>query len=100
MFDVFFFLSDTMREFKWLNLACHNCLHYTMCVISLFMYYLQPSDKWLHELVVSEYVGATNDRNKVRDGLREFTGDFFFNIPSLKVAKYHKGITHSLTFIH
>ncbi|XP_053345548.1 liver carboxylesterase-like [Clarias gariepinus] len=46
--------------------------------------------KWLYEIVANEYLGTTHDRIKVRDALREICGDFWFNIPALKVAKHHK----------
>ncbi|KAI5100590.1 hypothetical protein C0J45_9576 [Silurus meridionalis] len=49
-----------------------------------------PSDKWLHEIVMNEYLGTTNEPIKIRDGLREIYGDFLFNIPALIKAKHHK----------
>ncbi|MCJ8735831.1 hypothetical protein PDJAM_G00252020 [Pangasius djambal] len=48
------------------------------------------SDKWLYEIVLNEYLGTTNDPIKIRDSFREMLGDFWFNIPALKVAKHHK----------
>ncbi|KAL7858335.1 hypothetical protein AOLI_G00184370 [Acnodon oligacanthus] len=50
-----------------------------------------PSEKWVYEVVLNEYLGTTDDPLKIRDGLREMYGDLMFNIPARKVAKYHKG---------
>lgn len=61
------------------------------------MYFLQPSDQWLHGIVVNEYMGTTNDRIQIRDGFREMCGDILFNAPARKVAKLHKGNMHSIT---
>ncbi|XP_026774967.3 fatty acyl-CoA hydrolase precursor, medium chain [Pangasianodon hypophthalmus] len=59
-------------------------------VMSLMPLIFPDPDKWLHEIVLNEYLGTTNDPIKIRDGFREMLGDFWFNIPALKVAKHHK----------
>ncbi|XP_066524222.1 uncharacterized protein [Hoplias malabaricus] len=59
-----------------------------MSMMSFF--FPDPSEKWIHEVVVNEYIGSTDDPIKIRDGLREMYGDLIFNIPARKVAKYHK----------
>ncbi|TSK45832.1 Fatty acyl-CoA hydrolase precursor, medium chain [Bagarius yarrelli] len=51
---------------------------------------LNPSDQWLYEIILNEYMGTTNNRTKIRDGFREMLGDFMFNIPARIVAKHHK----------
>ncbi|XP_077423293.1 cocaine esterase [Vanacampus margaritifer] len=42
------------------------------------------------DLMVEEYIGAGEDREKNRDGFTEFFGDYLFNIPALKVANVHR----------
>ena len=64
---------------------------YTHVLMFLPLYFLQPNEKWVHEVVLNEYLGSTDDPIKIRDGLREMYGDLMFNIPTRKVAKYHKG---------
>ncbi|KAI4888538.1 hypothetical protein NFI96_013034, partial [Prochilodus magdalenae] len=59
-----------------------------MSALSAFLPY--PTQKWVHELVLNEYLGITNDPIKIRDGAREMYGDLIFNIPARKTAKYHK----------
>ncbi|XP_017341304.1 carboxylesterase 1D isoform X1 [Ictalurus punctatus] len=60
-------------------------------VMSLMPFFFpDPSEKWLHEIVVNEYLGTTNDRIEIRDGFREMCGDILFNLPTLEVAKHHK----------
>ncbi|XP_060742559.1 liver carboxylesterase [Tachysurus vachellii] len=61
---------------------------YVMSLMPLF--FPDPNDQWLHEIVMNEYMGATNDRVQVRDGFREMCGDILFNIPARNVAKHHK----------
>ncbi|RXN38113.1 fatty acyl- hydrolase medium chain-like isoform X3 [Labeo rohita] len=48
-------------------------------------------DESVAELVLNEYLGASPDRIKIRDGFREMLGDFIFNIPVRKLANYHRG---------
>ncbi|XP_056307595.1 uncharacterized protein ces2b isoform X2 [Danio aesculapii] len=47
-------------------------------------------DQGLAEIVLKEYLGATTDKIKIRDGFREIIGDFFFNLPARKLANYHR----------
>ncbi|XP_021326380.1 uncharacterized protein ces2b [Danio rerio] len=47
-------------------------------------------DPGLAEIVLKEYLGATTDKIKIRDGFREIVGDFFFNLPARKLANYHR----------
>ncbi|XP_036431764.1 uncharacterized protein ces2b isoform X1 [Colossoma macropomum] len=54
-------------------------------------FFPDPSEKWVHEVVLNEYLGSTDDPIKIRDGVREMYGDLMFNIPARKLAKYHKG---------
>ncbi|KAG7324332.1 hypothetical protein KOW79_012348 [Hemibagrus wyckioides] len=60
-------------------------------VVSFMPFFFpDPSDQWLHGIVVNEYMGTTNDRIQIRDGFREMCGDILFNAPARKVAKLHK----------
>ncbi|KAK3526570.1 hypothetical protein QTP70_030708 [Hemibagrus guttatus] len=61
---------------------------YVMSLMPFF--FSDPSDQWLHGIVVNEYLGTTNDRIQIRDGFREMCGDILFNVPARKVAKLHK----------
>ncbi|XP_049330626.1 uncharacterized protein ces2b isoform X7 [Astyanax mexicanus] len=47
-------------------------------------------DKSIHEALLNEYVGTTNDLIKIRDGFREMYGDIMFNIPARITAQHHK----------
>ncbi|KAA0724187.1 Cocaine esterase [Triplophysa tibetana] len=57
---------------------------------ALSLGYPDPDDQWIRELVAKEYIGDTKDSIQIRDSYREMMGDVFFNIPALKVAKYHR----------
>ncbi|XP_062847219.1 uncharacterized protein ces2b [Trichomycterus rosablanca] len=60
-------------------------------VVQLMPYIVSDvSEKWVHELILNEYLGVTNDRIKIRDAFREMYGDLMFNIPARKTATYHK----------
>ncbi|XP_056596266.1 uncharacterized protein ces2b [Triplophysa dalaica] len=57
---------------------------------ALTLGYPDPDDRWIRELVAKEYIGDTKDSIQIRDRYREMMGDVFFNIPALKLAKYHR----------
>ncbi|XP_065148247.1 acylcarnitine hydrolase [Paramisgurnus dabryanus] len=52
--------------------------------------YPDPEDRWIRELVANKYIGDTTDPIQIRDIYREMMGDVLFNIPAIKLAKYHK----------
>ncbi|KAM4734643.1 fatty acyl-CoA hydrolase precursor, medium chain [Anableps anableps] len=56
----------------------------------LFFFYPLPEDGPIRDLIVNEYVGTGEDRIRNRDGMTEMLGDFFFNIPAIKVANFHR----------
>ncbi|TRY99241.1 hypothetical protein DNTS_017485, partial [Danionella cerebrum] len=56
----------------------------------LIMFNPVLQDQSLLKLVVTEYMGTSPDRIRVRDGFREMLGDFMFNIPARKVANHHR----------
>ncbi|XP_051980656.1 fatty acyl-CoA hydrolase precursor, medium chain-like [Xyrauchen texanus] len=56
---------------------------------TLILNFPDPKDRWIIDLVANEYLGNTNDRIQIRDLYREMMGDVLFNIPALKLAKYH-----------
>lgn len=43
--------------------------------------------------MVDEYTGTGEDRVKNRDGFTELLGDMLFNIPAIKAANAHRGIS-------
>ncbi|TRY99242.1 hypothetical protein DNTS_017485, partial [Danionella cerebrum] len=47
-------------------------------------------DAGIGDFLLNDYVGASDDRIKLRDAFREINGDFFFNIPTRKVANHHR----------
>ncbi|XP_077358424.1 fatty acyl-CoA hydrolase precursor, medium chain-like [Festucalex cinctus] len=49
-----------------------------------------PKDSSVIDLMVEEYIGAGEDREKNRDGFTEFFGDYLFNIPAIKTANAHR----------
>ncbi len=68
-----------------------------MCYVC---YSHQPRDRWIVDLVANEYLGDTRDPVQVRDIYREMMGDMLFNIPALRLAKYHSGETVNYSFNH
>ncbi|XP_037624335.1 fatty acyl-CoA hydrolase precursor, medium chain-like isoform X2 [Sebastes umbrosus] len=56
----------------------------------MFMFYPNPEDAMLRELVVDEYIGTGEDRVKNRDGFTELIGDMMFTIPAIKTANAHR----------
>uniref|UniRef100_M3ZFN8 Uncharacterized LOC102219135 n=2 Tax=Xiphophorus maculatus TaxID=8083 RepID=M3ZFN8_XIPMA len=56
----------------------------------LFFFYPMPEDGPIREFILNEYVGGGEDRIRNRDGMTELLGDFFFNIPVIKIANAHR----------
>ncbi|XP_011474593.1 pyrethroid hydrolase Ces2e-like [Oryzias latipes] len=54
------------------------------------MFYSDPKDAYIRDLIVNEYTGSGGDRVKNRDGFTEMLGDLFFTIPAIKSAKAHR----------
>lgn len=42
------------------------------------------------DLVTQEYIGTSEDREKIRNGFTEMLGDFMFTIPAIKTANAHR----------
>lgn len=59
------------------------------CFVSFFPAKIYP--QWINELLVEEYLGSTADPIKNRDGYKELMADMIFLIPTLTLAKAHKG---------
>ncbi|XP_061678945.1 cocaine esterase [Syngnathoides biaculeatus] len=49
-----------------------------------------PKDSIATNLMIEEYIGAGEDREKNRDGFTELLGDMLFNIPAIKAANAHR----------
>ncbi|KAI4788079.1 hypothetical protein KUCAC02_036083 [Chaenocephalus aceratus] len=56
----------------------------------LYLFFPNPEDAIIRELVLEEYIGTGEDRVKNRDGFTELLGDMMFNIPAIKTASVHR----------
>ncbi|GAA6217627.1 fatty acyl-CoA hydrolase precursor, medium chain-like [Lates japonicus] len=56
----------------------------------LYMFYSDPKDGIIRDLMTDEYIGTGEDRVKNRDGFTEIIGDLFFTIPAIKAANAHR----------
>ncbi|CAB1323007.1 unnamed protein product [Coregonus sp. 'balchen'] len=54
------------------------------------MFYPDPKDQWITELIADEYLGTSGNRVKNRDGFTELVGDIMFTIPALQTANFHR----------
>ncbi|XP_029523644.2 neuroligin-1 isoform X1 [Oncorhynchus nerka] len=54
------------------------------------MFYPDPKDQWITELIADEYLGTSGNRVKNRDGFTELLGDIMFTIPALQTANFHR----------
>ncbi|XP_020559800.1 pyrethroid hydrolase Ces2e isoform X3 [Oryzias latipes] len=54
------------------------------------MFYSDPKDAYIRDLIVNEYTGSGEDRVRNRDGFTEMLGDLFFTIPAIKSANAHR----------
>uniref|UniRef100_A0AAR2J0J0 Carboxylic ester hydrolase n=1 Tax=Pygocentrus nattereri TaxID=42514 RepID=A0AAR2J0J0_PYGNA len=52
--------------------------------------YVKVKKQWINELIADEYLGSSADLIKIRDSYKEMMADIIFNIPALKLAKFHK----------
>ncbi|XP_036406856.1 fatty acyl-CoA hydrolase precursor, medium chain-like [Megalops cyprinoides] len=60
-------------------------------VISVMsVFYPEPKDQQIPELITDEYLGTAEDRLANRDRLIELMGDIMFTIPAIKTAKAHR----------
>ncbi|XP_053171374.1 fatty acyl-CoA hydrolase precursor, medium chain-like isoform X1 [Scomber japonicus] len=57
-------------------------------ILSLF--FPDPKDAVIRDLMVDEYTGTGEDRVKNRDGYTEMIGDIMFTIPAIKTANVHR----------
>uniref|UniRef100_A0A8C4F938 Carboxylic ester hydrolase n=1 Tax=Dicentrarchus labrax TaxID=13489 RepID=A0A8C4F938_DICLA len=58
-------------------------------VNAISMFYPDPKDAVIRDLIVDEYTGTGEDRVKNRKGFTELIGDILFNIPAIKTANVH-----------
>uniref|UniRef100_A0A3Q2ZPE3 Carboxylic ester hydrolase n=1 Tax=Kryptolebias marmoratus TaxID=37003 RepID=A0A3Q2ZPE3_KRYMA len=56
----------------------------------LSMFYPDPKDALIKDLIVNEYIGTGKDRVKNRDVYTELLGDLFFTIPVIKTVNAHR----------
>ncbi|KAG7238148.1 hypothetical protein INR49_030212 [Caranx melampygus] len=54
-------------------------------MLTLFQYHPITTD-----LILQEYTGTSEDREKIRNGFTELLGDLMFTIPAIKVASAHR----------
>nr|XP_015820281.2 uncharacterized protein ces2b [Nothobranchius furzeri] len=59
-------------------------------VNALSMFYPNPKDAIIKDLIVNEYAGSGKDRVRNRDAYTEMLGDFFFTVPAIKTATAHR----------
>uniref|UniRef100_UPI003AAEE164 fatty acyl-CoA hydrolase precursor, medium chain-like n=1 Tax=Centroberyx gerrardi TaxID=166262 RepID=UPI003AAEE164 len=57
---------------------------------TLAMFFPDPKDELIRELIADEYLGTSEDRVKNRDGYTELLGDLMFTFPAIKVANAHR----------
>ncbi|KAM3861965.1 cocaine esterase-like [Diretmus argenteus] len=57
---------------------------------TLTMFFPDPKDELIRELLADEYLGTSGDRVKNRDGFTELIGDLLFTIPAIKTANAHR----------
>uniref|UniRef100_A0A673W6W2 Carboxylic ester hydrolase n=1 Tax=Salmo trutta TaxID=8032 RepID=A0A673W6W2_SALTR len=57
---------------------------------SMEMFYPDPKNQWITELIADEYLGTSGNRVKNRDGFTELVGDIMFTIPALQTANFHR----------
>ncbi|AWP08665.1 putative liver carboxylesterase 2-like [Scophthalmus maximus] len=56
----------------------------------LSIFYNDPKDAIIVDLLTDEYIGTGEDRVKNRNGLTELIGDILFTIPAIKTANAHR----------
>ncbi|XP_037606428.1 fatty acyl-CoA hydrolase precursor, medium chain-like [Sebastes umbrosus] len=56
----------------------------------LYMFYPNPDDAILRDLLLEEYIGTGEDRLKNRDGFTEVIGDMMFFIPAIRAVNAHR----------
>ncbi|XP_047451685.1 fatty acyl-CoA hydrolase precursor, medium chain-like isoform X1 [Mugil cephalus] len=66
----------------------------------LSIFYPDPKDAIMRNIVVDEYVGNGDDRVKNREGLTELLGDLLFNIPAVKAANAHRDAGAAVYLYH
>ncbi|KAG7280828.1 hypothetical protein CRUP_010810 [Coryphaenoides rupestris] len=54
------------------------------------MFYPEPKDKPVPDLLAEEYFGNTEDRNEIRRGFTDLLGDVMFTIPAIQTANAHR----------
>ncbi|KAK1887245.1 Fatty acyl-CoA hydrolase precursor medium chain [Dissostichus eleginoides] len=57
---------------------------------SLYLFFPNPEEAIIRDLLLEEYIGTGEDRVKNRDGFTELLGDMIFNIPAIKTAIAHR----------
>ncbi|CAI5664611.1 unnamed protein product [Oreochromis niloticus] len=61
---------------------------FVLNTVSLF--YPNPKEAFIRDVIADEYIGNGDDRVKNRDGFTEILGDLFFTIPAIKAANAHR----------
>ncbi|XP_037539324.1 cocaine esterase [Nematolebias whitei] len=54
------------------------------------MFYSDPKDALIRDLIVNKYIGTGTDRVKNRDAFTELLGDLLFFIPAIKTINAHR----------
>ncbi|XP_061138429.1 fatty acyl-CoA hydrolase precursor, medium chain [Syngnathus typhle] len=59
-------------------------------VVNIMMVFNSNPQTLIMDLMVEEYIGTGEDREKNRDGFTEFFGDLLFTIPAIKSSNAHR----------
>ncbi|XP_056133788.1 fatty acyl-CoA hydrolase precursor, medium chain-like [Lampris incognitus] len=57
---------------------------------SLAIFFPDPKDEDVKEVVADVYLGTSGDRVEVRNGFTELIGDIMFTIPAIRIANIHR----------
>lgn len=57
----------------------------------------KPKLEILKDLIIDEYIGTGEDRVKNREGFTDMLADVLFNIPAIRTANSHRGVSTSNT---
>ncbi|XP_054475695.1 fatty acyl-CoA hydrolase precursor, medium chain-like [Anoplopoma fimbria] len=56
----------------------------------LYVFFPDPKDEILRDLMADEYIGSGEDRVKNRDGFTQMIGEMMFTIPAISTANAHR----------
>ncbi|XP_064015975.1 fatty acyl-CoA hydrolase precursor, medium chain-like isoform X2 [Pogoniulus pusillus] len=65
---------------------------------NILVFTFKAGSSEIADQVYKEYIGKTENRAEVRDGLLDAIGDFMFVAPSIEVARYHRDAGNQVYF--